>query len=254
MTAEGTNKSRSPTQSGKIVRPRPQIIIAFVSQKGGVGKTTTAVHAREWFAQFGSVVLVDADAQRSSSRWLAAIEANLPCYVTNDPTTLLKELPKLKQEFDYVIVDAPGSMEEVSRAVLSRCDLVAIPSQPAHLDLDSNIKTIEMVEIAQDIRGGMPKAVLYLNRAEEGTVLLREARAAIDAELANLAIVRLETVIHKRQCITDVPGQQTTVFQAAQEIQKRKIAKAKARKLSPEEMATQEYNQLFVEITQIVNE
>lgn len=243
----------APTRPSSIA-PHSHKIIAFVSQKGGVGKTTTAVHAREWFAQFGSVVFVDADAQRSSSRWLAALDQNIPVQVTNDPTTLLKELPQLKKTYDYVIVDAPGSLEEVSRAILSRCDLTAIPSQPAHLDLDSNTKTIEMVEIAQDIRGGLPKAVLFLNCAEEGTVLLREAKETVDAGLANLNIDRLQTVIHKRQCITDAPGQQTTIFQIVSEIESRRKGKlAKRRSLSPEEIAKQEYDNLFAEIAEVLN-
>lgn len=254
MTLAKAKPSQSFSIGQKEVVPQKPKIIAFVSQKGGVGKTTSAVHAREWFAQHGSVGFVDADAQRSSSRWLATIDPTVPIEITNDPTTLLKNLPQLKQKYDYVIVDAPGSLEEVSRAILSRCDLVAIPSQPAHLDLDSNLKTIEMVEIAQDIRGGMPKAVLFLNRAEGGTVLLREAKQTMDSGLTNLNIYRLQSIIHKRQCITDAPGQQTTIFQMASEIESRRKRKGgKRRSLSPEEIAKQEYHELFTEIVEILN-
>ena len=246
--------SRSSHGTRNSVFPQTKQIIAFLSQKGGVGKTTTAVHAREWFSQFGSVGFVDADAQRSSSRWLANISPNILVEVTHDPTTLYRELPLLREKHDFVIVDAPGSLEEVSRAILSRCDLVAIPSQPSHLDLDSNVKTIEMVEIAQDIRGGSPKAVLFLNRAEEGTVLLREAKETIDQGLAGLNIARLQSVIHKRQCITDAPGQQTTVFTLVKELEsKRKNKRGKKRSVSPEEIAQQEYQQLFTEIVEILN-
>ena len=237
-----------------FVFPQIKKVIAFLSQKGGVGKTTTAVHAREWFSQFGSVSFVDADAQLSSSRWLATVTQNISVEITHDPTTLYRELPLLREKYDFVIVDAPGSLEEVSRAILSRCDLVAIPCQPSHLDLDSNVKTIEMVEIAQDIRGGSPKAVLFLNRAEEGTVLLREAKETIDQGLAGLNIVRLQSVIHKRQCITDAPGQQTTIFELVKELElKRKIKRGKKRSVSPEEIAQQEYEQLFTEIVEILN-
>ena len=160
----------------------------------------------------------------------------------------------LREKYDFVIVDAPGSLEEVSRAILSRCDLVAIPCQPSHLDLDSNIKTIEMVEIAQDIRGGKPQAVLFLNLAKEGTVLLREAKETIDAGLAGLELVRLQSVIHRRQCITDAPGQQTTIFSLVEEIRlKRKGKRRKKSSLSAEEIAEQEYTNLFTEIAEIIN-
>ena len=244
----------SSFSSENQIVPKTKKIIAFLSQKGGVGKTTTAVHAREWFSQFGSVGFVDADAQQSSSRWLNTINQNIPVEVTNDPATIYKELPLLKKKYDFIIVDAPGSLEEVSRAILSRCDLVAIPSQPSHLDLDSNVKTIEMVDIAQDIRSGNPQAVLFLNLAKEGTVLLREAKETIDMGLANLDLVRLQSVIHRRQCITDAPGQHTTIFSLAKEIKsKRKGKRRKKNSLSPEEIAEQEYKNLFTEIVELIN-
>jgi len=248
--------SEPPLESKKEINFKQPKIIAFVSQKGGVGKTTSAVHAREWFSQYGSVGFVDADAQKSSSRWLNSINPDFSIEVTNDPTRLLKYLPQLKKNYDFLIVDAPGSLEEVSRAILSRCDLVVIPSQPAHLDLDSNLKTIEMVEIAQDIRGGLPLATIFLNRAEGGTILLKEAKETIDEGLKNLDICRLQSVIHKRQCITDAPGQQTTIFHMVKEIEFRR-SRRKTRKLpslTPEEIAKSEYDQLFKEIAGILNE
>lgn len=56
----------------------PQII-AFVNQKGGVGKSTGAVHAADRFARKGkSVILVDADAQQSSSQWIAELKETSP--------------------------------------------------------------------------------------------------------------------------------------------------------------------------------
>lgn len=233
-------------------------IIAFLSQKGGVGKTTTATHARDWFEQFGSVGFIDADAQRSSSRWISSIDSGIPFTVMGDAKTLLKELPNHKKKFDFTIVDAPGSLEEVSRAILSRCDVVVIPCQPSQLDLDSNATTLEMVEIAQDIRGGMPKAVIFFNRAEEGTILLREAREAITRDIENTEIYCLETVIHKRQCIMDVPGQQTTVFRIAEQAQSLKGLNSPSKRkkklsLSPEEIAKNEYHALFNEIVRILN-
>ena len=254
MAIAKTEQTLASPKEKKSIIPKKQTIIAFVSQKGGVGKTTTAVHAREWFSQFGSVGFVDADAQQSSSRWLSKIDEDIPVEITNDPTTIYKELPLLRDKYDFVIVDAPGSLEEASRAILSRCDLVVIPSQPSHLDLDSNEKTIEMVEITQDIRGGKPQAVMFLNLAKEGTVLLREAKETIDAGLTGLDITRLQSVIHRRQCIADAPGQQTTIFSVVKEINlKRKNKRRKKSSLSAEEIAQQEYVNLFIEITEVIN-
>ncbi|NJM67021.1 MAG: ParA family protein [Acaryochloris sp. RU_4_1] len=252
-----TRDKPSKTQKQKFTPPSKPTIIAFLSQKGGVGKTTTATHARDWFEQFGTVGFVDADAQRSSSKWLSAISQDIEYTVMGEARTLLKELPNVKEKFDYVIVDAPGSMEDVSRAILSRCDIVIIPCQTSQLDLDSNDETIEMVEVAQDIRGGLPKAALFFNRAEEGTILLREALEAASRDNIRGSVFPLDTVIHQRQCIMDVPGQQTTAIREARrlgEIRRQKNSNKKRQTYTPIEIARNEYCELFEEITRIIND
>jgi chromosome partitioning protein len=257
MATATLDKPKSKKQSDILITEKNKII-AFLSQKGGVGKTTTATHARDWFESFGTVGFVDADAQKSSSRWISTIDPSIPVNVIGDAKSLLKELPNIKNEYDYTIVDAPGSLEEVSRAILSRCDVVVIPCQSSQLDLGSNGTTIEMVEIAKDIRGGKPDALVFFNRAEEGTILLREAREAVARELEGTGIKCLDTVIHKRLCIMDVPGQQTTVFRLAKEAQTRRNKKSLGKRnkpatLSPEEIAQAEYHALFVEIVRVLN-
>jgi len=62
---------------------------------------------------------------------------------------------------------------------------------------------------ARDLRGGMPKAALFLNQAKKGTVLLREAQAA----LTQGDIPLLDAVIYDRQVITDAPSQGQVVWQ-----------------------------------------
>jgi chromosome partitioning protein len=110
----------------------------------------------------------------------------------------------------------------------------------------------------------MPKAVIFFNRAEEGTILLREAREAVGKDLINSKIICLQTVIHKRQCIMDVPGQQTTVFRVAAQNKERKAStkshkiskkglKQKKAIFSPEEIAREEYHLLFQEVLRELN-
>jgi chromosome partitioning protein len=71
-------------------------IVAIINQKGGAGKSTIAVHLVRWLQkQKASVLLVDADAQCSSSKWLARLEQNISYQILQDPDELLDELPKL---------------------------------------------------------------------------------------------------------------------------------------------------------------
>mgnify|MGYP000238073068 FL=1 len=152
---------------------------------------------------------MDADGQRTSSIWLESLENEIPFRVLQNPDELLDQLPKLAKEYEWVLVDGPATLSETTRALLLWADLALIPCQPAGVDLASASDTVRLVRQAQAIRGGLPKAVLFLNKAIKGTKLKDEAFAVLqqvqDVEL-------LETIIHQRQIITDSFGQGATVF------------------------------------------
>lgn len=184
--------------------------IAVVNQKGGAGKSTIAVHLARWLQrQKKEVLLIDADGQRTSSIWLSAMEYELPYQVLQDPDELLEQLPKLADEHDWLLVDGPATLSETTRALLLWADLALIPCQPAGVDLASASDTVRLVRQAKAIRGGLPKAALFLNKAIKGTKLKDEAFAV----LQQVQDVRLmDSIIHQRQVITDSFGQGATVF------------------------------------------
>jgi len=182
-------------------------IIAIANQKGGTGKTTTAVHLAYWLQTKGNVLVVDADAQQSSTTWIE--DLNLKSEIINDPDELFDRLPELAKEYNFVVVDGPASMSETTRVILTRADIALIPCRPAGLDMHSTNRVIRLIRQARDLRGGLPKAALFLNHAKKGTVLLREAQKA----LSKSGIDLLKGVIYDRQVITDAPSQGSVVSQ-----------------------------------------
>lgn len=185
-------------------------IVAVINQKGGAGKSTIAVHLARWLQKRKeSVLVVDADAQCSSSKWLARLEHDIPCQVLQDPDALLDELPKLAENYDWVIVDGPAALSETTRAVILAADLAVIPCQPTGVDLESASDTVRLVHQAHRIRRGEPKAVMFVNRAVKGTKLKDEAVEVLRL-MPEVAV--LDTVIHQRQIIADSYGQNATVF------------------------------------------
>jgi chromosome partitioning protein len=189
-------------------------VISFVNQKGGVSKSTTSIHFTYWLMKQGKrVLLVDADAQQSSSQWVKGIEAvEVVCEVLSTPDELLEKIPVLAEQCDYLVVDGPASLSEATRAILFRTDLAIIPVQPSGVDLRSSADTMRLVAQAQSVRGGQPKAALFLSRAVKGTRLKEEAIALLEK---NPGAVLLETTIHQKQAIADSSGQSATVWDMA---------------------------------------
>jgi len=208
------------------------MIIALVNQKGGAGKTTTAVHLAYWLSKKRSVVVVDADRQKSSANWVKYL--NLPYRIVLDPDELFDLLPPLTEEYEVVIVDAPGNLRENVSVLLDRCDLALIPCKQSGLDLHSTTETLRLIRQRQEVRGGEPKAALFLNQAKKRTVLLRDTLEILN----DTGFPVLQTIIYDRQCVMDTPGQQTTVWHLTGK---------------PAKSSSNEFEQLFKEVMGVMN-
>ena len=186
-------------------------IIALINQKGGCGKSTTAVHFTYWLAtkKKKKVLLVDADAQQSSSQWLSGMELSIPYKVVQTPDDLLEQIPELAQRYNLLIVDGPASLAEATRAILLRADLAIVPVQPTGVDLRSASDAVRVIRQAQSVRSGSPSAAVFLSRAVKGTKLKDEAITLLSK---TPEIILLKTVIHQKQAIADSSGQSATVW------------------------------------------
>jgi len=188
-------------------------IIAFVNQKGGCSKSTSSVHFAWWLAnkQNKTVLMVDADAQRSSSIWLDSMEPKIPVQVVQSADDLLEQIPGLSTQCDYLVVDGPAGLSESTRAILFRTDLAVVPTQPTGVDLRSASDAIRLIRQAQSVRSGPPMAAVFLSRAVKGTKLKDEAIAL----LSKTGVPILKTVIHQKQVIADSFGQAAVVWDLA---------------------------------------
>ena len=185
------------------------MIIAIANSKGGVGKSTIAVHLAAWLYEQGhKVTLADCDTQQSSSQWVAEAAPQVKSVRLDNPDLILSELPIFNGDADYVIADGPGSQNETSRALLLRADLAIVPCKASMLEVRALAQATEVLHVSQDIRGGLPKAVVLLSMVGKTyrlTADMIDAAAALNLPLASQAMTL-------RQIYADAPGQGKVVW------------------------------------------
>ncbi len=186
------------------------MIITVANNKGGVGKSTMAVHLAAWLSEQGhQVTLADCDTQQSSSVWIREAVPNIESVVLGSPSEILGELPTLAREADFVIADGPGSNTETSRALLLRADFAIVPCKASMLEVRALAQATQVLREAQDIRGGRPDAVIVLNMVGKNYRLTRDMKEAT----VSLKLPLAETHMTLRQIYADAPGQAAVASQ-----------------------------------------
>ena len=184
------------------------MIVALTNSKGGVGKSTLAVHLAVWWKECGAnVALVDADVQGSSSSWLNETGSEVPVFRLQTADEVLDRVSEISRSFEHVVVDGPAGLSEVTRAILLVADLALLPCGPSVLDLRAANDAIRVVMQAQGIRHGLPHAVLVPNKLQAHYRLSRELLEST----RNLPVPSVRG-LGLRQAYADAAGQGTVVW------------------------------------------
>jgi chromosome partitioning protein len=159
------------------------MIVALLNQKGGVGKTTLALHlAGAWARQGCRVTVIDADPQGSALDWSEqrAKEGGPRLFgvlgLARD--TLHREAPEIARGVDHVVIDGPPRIAGLMRSALLAADLVLVPAQPSPFD---GWASGEMLNLIREARIFRPELVarFVLNRCAARTIIARETGDAL---------------------------------------------------------------------------
>jgi len=123
--------------------------IAIISQKGGAGKTTLALHLATAAQQAGRVALVvDTDPQATASQW-AAWRGDAPPEVIDSPPPRLaaKVAAARNQGAEWIVIDTPPHADNAARSAAEIADLILIPCRPSAFDLSAIQTSVRLVQL-----------------------------------------------------------------------------------------------------------
>jgi chromosome partitioning protein len=193
------------------------LTIALISQKGGVGKTTLAIHLATAFeAQGRQTLLVDLDPQTSAAEWKDARQAERPYVMAMPPSRLGKALETAREhQAEVVVLDTAPHSEGTALDAARAADLILVPCQPSIMDLRAMRKTADLLNYVKK-----PTYAVLNEVAPQGTVA-DEAGRAITAQFGiPVCPIRLGQRVAFNRCL--LTGQTAQEYEpgskAAQEI------------------------------------
>lgn len=141
------------------------MIYAIANSKGGVGKSTTAVHLAAMLAATGSTLMIDADTQPSASSWTAwredlAERGADPVIRRLSGQAVLSEGKAMTQQYTNTVIDVGGRDSVALRAALVLADMAIIPVSASAFDSAAMTDMQEIITEALEYNPALKVRVL----------------------------------------------------------------------------------------------
>ena len=160
--------------------------IALTAMKGGVGKTTLAVHLAVAAMRAGeTVAIIDTDPQASAAAWARVRNGGSPDVVPVPVQRLAQALAAAADDYTVVIVDTAPRASTEAATVCGTVDMAVIPTRPSAVDLETLEQSVRIVQAANC------EGLIVLNACPARAPEIAEARgyaASLGLTVAAVAI------------------------------------------------------------------
>lgn len=145
-------------------------MITVAGFKGGIGKTTTAVHLACYLSGLGKTLLVDGDPNRSATGWSKRGEGNSFPFKVVD----LMQAALYSPKYEHIVIDTAARPDRNElEALVDGCDLLILPTTPDALAVDALLQTVDLLQSLESDRYRIlltmvhPKPVKMAQQARE---------------------------------------------------------------------------------------
>jgi len=178
--------------------------IVFVSPKGGVGKTTSALLLATQFAELYDVSVIDADPNRPIKAWAVggATPPRMTIVSDADEDNILERIEEAAAKTPIVVVDLEGTAAKIVVLAVSQADFVVIPTQGSQLDAEQANRAIRVIRQQEKMtKRAMPYGVLL---TRTNTTIRTRNTSHIQAGLIAAGIPVFETELNEREAFRSV--------------------------------------------------
>ncbi|MFZ2998565.1 AAA family ATPase [Sphingobium sp.] len=173
--------------------------IAFISPKGGVGKTTAAVLLASQPARGAKVSVIDADPNHPIAAWAkdAALPDNLSIIADVDEDNILDWIEEAAAKTPFVIVDLEGTAAKIAMLAVIQADLVIILMKGSQLNAEQASRAIRVLKQHEKMTG---RAVLYGALLSRNSPIIRtRAMGHIQDGLVDSGVPMFKAQLHQRE-------------------------------------------------------